>query len=139
MKKRYIVMLLVFMMAGCGKDSINLDDYNRVLAEAFVTRTHEYEDGYKKVNSLLLMGGKSSGVEAVLIEDFYDKNNNYIKTKLLYSELEKGDLEVWVDEPKTLYLESIGFTNTMSNKNLSDEEQKELTDYLIKIYEDHLS
>lgn len=144
-EKLLIPIFILLMISACGTGNadrpLNIEKYDQVLGEAYLIQAFDHEIGhYKKVNSLTLMNVKQSGieVEAFLIEDFYDENEQYIKTKLLYSETKKGDIEVWVEEPMTIYLEDEGFNMDLT-KELTGNEQEQLIDYLIQTYEEHFS
>lgn len=79
--------------------------------------------------------GENLTVEARLIEDIYDKNGNYIKTRLLYSTTHNGEEEVNVDEPMTILLSEQFGENEPMEKELTEQEVKDVKENILELFD----
>jgi uncharacterized protein YcfL len=137
------IVLAMLMLIGCGTKSNPVtkenDEEKVEKIEAFVANTLPYEEGdYKLVNSQTIMygSGENLKVEARIVEDFFDKDGKYIKTRLRYSSTEKGgeDEVVFVDEPMTILLNNQHPQSSLTVKDLNDQEKEDVKDSILKIF-----
>jgi hypothetical protein len=110
---KYFILALttILFLIGCGAEnnsvSVEKNEEKTEKIEAFIAKSLPYEEGdYKLVNSqtILYGTGENLKVEARIIEDFFDKEGNYIKTRLLYSTTKNGDEELYIEKPMTVLL-----------------------------------
>jgi|SRR5690625_3973747 len=141
-KLSFFVTCTIILFTACSNNTgkLNVNNYEHVNLEAYTEPTHDFEIGdYKKVNSLTLLNEKGSSyeIEAFLIEDYFDENDEHIESNLLYSDLETGDKTVTVKEPLTIFLNEDMETDFLFSKTLTSSEQEELKEHLLKVYDEH--
>jgi hypothetical protein len=137
--RNFLILTFTMFLFGCGTDNSSgsyeekVDKTEKI--EAFSIETVSYEEGdYKLVNSFTILSGTGSNlkVEVRKIEDFYDNEGNYIKTRLLHSTTKDGDHEVFVEEPLTILLENqpIGAV-----KELSSHDKEAVKEHILAIFD----
>ncbi|MBB6454949.1 hypothetical protein HNQ94_003438 [Salirhabdus euzebyi] len=139
--KYLVIVLIIALLVGCvvnqnSTNSVNEEEKTEKV-EAYKAETVSHEEGdYKLVNSQISMFGTGENlkVEARLIEDFYDKEGNYIKTRLLHSTTQNGDEEVYIDEPMTIILsEQFGENEPMANE-LTEQEKEDIKEHILELF-----
>ncbi|WP_181347716.1 hypothetical protein [Thalassobacillus sp. CUG 92003] len=111
--------------------------------EAYIANTQNDEKGaYKEINSQIIMrgSGDSLKIEARKIEDYYSKGGEYIKTILLHSTPEDGDVTREYDSPLTKMVQS-DFVYDQDKlipieSELSGEDKEKLKEHILSNFED---
>ncbi|WP_430787240.1 hypothetical protein VBD025_15935 [Virgibacillus flavescens] len=128
-----VVVLIIVLLVGCSNEEERTEKI-----EAYKAETISQEDGdYKLVNSQIIMVGKDENlkVEARVIEDLYDKDGKYIKTRLLHSTTKNGDEEVYVDEPMTILLSDQHGESKQMAKELTEQEKKDIKEHILELFD----
>ncbi|MGP4078194.1 hypothetical protein [Halobacillus sp. K22] len=146
MKKCMLILLLigtVSILFGCSTESSSGENSSDEKIEAFIAKTQGDEKGaYKEINSQIIMRGSGDllRVEARKIEDYYSKEGKYIKTILLHSTPEDGDVTKEFNSPLTqLMPKDFVFDQDKIfpvESELSGEEKEKLKEHILSQFEE---
>jgi PBP1b-binding outer membrane lipoprotein LpoB len=142
--KYLVIVLIIVFLVGCegnnnSNHKVNNEEQTEKI-EAYKAKTVSHEEGdYKLVNSQILMygSGENLKVEARLIEDLYDRDGNYIKTRLLHSTTQNGDEEAIIDEHQTILLSEQFDENEQMAKELTKQEENDIKQHILEVFKNN--
>lgn len=114
--------------------------------EAYIASSLEHEEGaYKMVNSQTILYGSGEEidnvrVEAKIIEDYYSKDGEYIKTKTINSTSGEREVRQTLQEPSTIMMPNDFKLNENTvfplSQDLDEGEREELKQHILTFFED---
>jgi hypothetical protein len=137
-----LVTFVIFVLSACS----NVEKIQHV--EVFITETSEKNvdgffitNGYKKVNAITTLeeGKNLIKTDIKAIEDFYDKEGNYIKTEIIHSNYykskvtlsEKGDnRKESLQKPSTILMPD-GVTKHFKLENMTEKEKEQVKGHVL--------
>ena len=151
-RKAFIYSLLLCLGGLLLTSCSNAEEVQHI--EVYVTETSEKNEegrwensGYKKINSIstVVKGENHINTNIKAIEDYYDKDGNYIKTKVIHSTFEKSevtkaetgqDQKEELQEPSTILIPDDPQEH-FQLENMTEEEKEKVKEHVLS-YVDNL-